>query len=199
MPLIVDKEEVRQNILNAFQECIKEKPIFSISMRDIAKKANMSHPKLLYYFENKEDLLYSYVRYTKDFFSNKCMKWFEENDRKNFNTNKEYLNRFLQYVAEGREDEHRPNATVQMYVLAQYDKKISDIVQDMFFSWKETMKECLTKIYGDEIGEKEAEAMMILISGTFICNYNNALSGSINSEILDCIINLDDKYKKRRL
>lgn len=41
----------------------------------------------------------------------------------------------------------------------------------------------------------EAEAMMILISGTFLCNYNKVLTGIINKEILDCINNL---YGKKR-
>lgn len=190
MPLVVDHEEVQMNIINAFQECIKEKPLASISMRDVATKAHMSHQKLLYYFKDKDDLVNSYARYAKDFFSNKCIEWFENNGKKENETNKKYINRFLKYVAEGREDEHRPNATIQIYNLAQYDKEIENMVQTMFASWKETMKACLIKIYGETVDEKEAEAMMILISGTFLCNYNKVLSGHINSEILDCIINL---------
>ncbi|MNI13929.1 transcriptional regulator BetI [compost metagenome] len=190
MPIIVNREEVKQHIISAFQECIKEQPLASISMRDVAKKANMSHQKLLYYFKDKNDLLYSYVMYAKDFFSSKCMQWFDENDRSNFNSNSEYINRFLEYVANGREDEQRPNATIQIYVLAQYDKEIAVMVQDMFASWKVTMYECLKNIYGDVVAEKEAEAMMILISGTFLCHYNHVLTGSINSEILDRITKL---------
>ena len=32
--------------------------------------------------------------------------------------------------------------------------------------------------------------MMILIAGTFICNYNRALTGEINDNILGCLGNL---------
>lgn len=39
-------------------------------------------------------------------------------------------------------------------------------------------------------GAAEAEAMMILISGTFICNYNRALTGRINGNIISSIANL---------
>lgn len=194
MPLVIDREEVQLKIINALQECIKEKPLAGISMRDVAKKAHMSHQKMLYYFKDKNDLVYSYVRYAKDFFSSKCIAWFEENDKKDSETNKEYINRFLKYVANGKEDEQRPNATVQIYVLAQYDKEIAGMVSDMFASWKETMKKCLLRIYGSAVGEKEAEAMMILISGAFLCNYNKVLSGHINSEILDCMINLNGSH-----
>ena len=57
MPLIVDKEAVRMEILMAFQRCIDSKPLTNVSLRDIAAEANMSHAKLLNYFDSKEDLI----------------------------------------------------------------------------------------------------------------------------------------------
>ena len=45
MPLIVDKEAVRMEILMAFQRCIDSKPLTNVSLRDIAAEANMSHTK----------------------------------------------------------------------------------------------------------------------------------------------------------
>ena len=41
MPLIVDKEAVRMEILMAFQRCIDSKPLTNVSLRDIAAEANM--------------------------------------------------------------------------------------------------------------------------------------------------------------
>lgn len=46
------------------------------------------------------------------------------------------------------------------------------------------------KIYGEDVGAREAEAMMILIAGTFICNYNGALTGNINNNIIGYLSNL---------
>ncbi|MGL4370828.1 MAG: TetR/AcrR family transcriptional regulator [Spirochaetota bacterium] len=200
MPLIVDKEEIRLKIITAFQECIYEKPLAAISMRDIASKADMSHQKMLYYFKNKEELIYSYIRYSKDFISEKCIQWFDENIQKKTESNKEYLNRFLLYVSGGKENERRPNATVQIYVLAQYNSEIAQMVKEMFFTWKSTMEKCLIDIYGDCVGKKEAEAMMIIVSGTFMCNYNKVLTGAINRHIIDCVVTLNDspKVKKRK-
>lgn len=190
MPLIVDKEAVKENILMAFQNCIEEKPLANITLRDIAEKAGMSHSNLLYYFKDKHELMLSYATYTKDFFLQKCVEWFDENDRINFSSNMEYLNKFMEYVAVGKAGENRPNATTQLYVYAQYDETIGKNVQAEFWVWKQTMEECLVKIYGEEVGAKEAEVMMILISGTFICNYNKALTGAVNSNILGYIGNL---------
>ena len=84
MPLIVDKEAVRMEILMAFQRCIDSKPLTNVSLRDIAAEANMSHAKLLNYFDSKEELLVSYVRYTRDFMSQKCLAWFNEHDRADY-------------------------------------------------------------------------------------------------------------------
>lgn len=190
MPLIVDRDAVRMDILMALQDCIEEKPLTNITLRDIAQKAGMPHSKLLYYFKNKEELILSYVRYTQDYMSEKCVEWFMENPREAFDSNGAYMNAFMRYVAEGKVGENRPNATTQTYVLAHYSDDVAKLVREEFCVWRTTMEACLRIVYGDEVGAREAEAMMIVIAGTFICNYNNALTGAINGNILGYIGNL---------
>jgi len=190
MPIIVDKEKVRMEILLAFQRCIEKKPIDRISLRDIAAEAGMSHPKLLNYFENKDELILCYVRYTKEYMSKHCMNWFMTHSRKDYESNLAYMNAFMNYVAEAPEGELRPNATTQTYVLGHYSEEIGRMVTGEFREWREVMEQCLIAIYGDEAGKREAEAMMILIAGTFICNYNRALTGDINNNIIGYLGNL---------
>lgn len=184
MPLIVDKEAVRMEILLAFQRCIDKKPLTNISLRDIAAEANMSHAKLLNYFDNKDELLVSYVRYTREFMSEKCIQWFLEHDRAQYESNIAYMNAFMSYVARGKVGEKRPNATTQTYVLAHYNERVAQLIKEEFAEWRAVMERCLKTIYGDEVGAREAEGMMILIAGTFICNYNNALTGNISDNII---------------
>ena len=190
MPLIVDKEAVRMEILTAFERCIEKKPMTKISLRDIAEEAGMSHPKLLHYFKNRDDLVFSYVRYTKDFMTEKCKAWFATHPRANYESNLDYMNAFMSYVARGEEGEQRPNATTQTYVLTHYDERVAQLVRDEFREWRETMEQCLIAIYGLEVGKREAEAMMILIAGTFICTYNGALTGEISDNIIGYLGNL---------
>lgn len=184
MPLIVDKQAVRMDILMAFQRCIDRKPLTNVSLRDIAAEAGMSHAKLLNYFDNKEELLVSYVRYTREFMSEKCVQWFLEHDRADYGSNIEYMNAFMSYVARGKVGEKRPNATTQTYVLAHYNDRVAELIREEFAEWRRVMELCLKRIYGDEVGAREAEGMMILIAGTFICNYNNALTGNISDHII---------------
>ena len=168
MPLIVDKEAVRMEILMAFQRCIDSKPLTNVSLRDIAAEANMSHAKLLNYFDSKEELLVSYVRYTRDFMSQKCLAWFNEHDRADYGSNAEYMNAFMSYVARGKVGEQRPNATTQTYVLAHYNERVGELVREEFAEWRRVMELCLKRIYGDEVGAREAEGMMIS-SAAAIC------------------------------
>ena len=126
----------------------------------------------------------SYVRYTRDYMSQKCLAWFNEHDRADYGSNAEYMNAFMSYVARGKVGEQRPNATTQTYVLAHYNERVGELVREEFAEWRRVMELCLKRIYGDEVGAREAEGMMILIAGTFICNYNNALTGGISDDII---------------
>lgn len=191
MPAIIDKEQMRKDILLAFEHCIETKPLSNISLRDIAKEAGMTHPKLLNYFESRDDLIHCYCKYTQNFMSDHCRAWFEAHNRSGYDSNTAYLNAFLQYVAERPQGENRPNATTQFYVLAQYDPEIRVLVQEEFRVWRGVMEEHLRKIFGDAVGEKEAEGMMVLISGIFICHYTGSLTGSINGEILSTLARLN--------
>lgn len=190
MPKIVDHEAKRKEILTAFERCIRTKPADRITLRDIAEEAGMSHPQLLHYFASRQELMIAYCRYTMHYMSEHCEKWFAQHDPSAYPDKKAYMNAFMQYVAEGSDEEERPDATVQTYVLAHYNTEIEALVREEFHTWKDVMYRCLRKVYGNDVSEEEAEAMMILIAGTFICHYNHALSGTINDHILSCFSTL---------
>ena len=116
MPIIVDREQIRTDILMAFERCIERKPMLSVSLRDIAAEAGMSHAKLLNYFESKNDLVLAYVRYTREYMSEKCSQWFAAHARADYASNLAYMNAFMDYVANAPSHEQRPSATTQTYV-----------------------------------------------------------------------------------
>lgn len=184
MPIIVDVEQKKKDILLAFERCLEHSPMESVSIRDIAKEAGMAHSNLLNYFESKEDIIVSYVKYTRDFMTEKCKAWFASHDRRDYGSNLSYMNAFMAYVANGEAGEARPSATTQTYVLAHYNPEVAKLVREEYAEWRTIMEQCLVSIYGDKAGKEEAEAMMILIAGTFICNYNGALTGNINDRIV---------------
>ena len=192
MPIIVDVEQKKKEILLAFERCLEHSPMESVSIRDIAKEAGMAHSNLLNYFDSKEDIIVSYIKYTRDFMTEKCKAWFAAHDRRDYDSNLSYMNAFMSYVANGEAGETRPSATTQTYVLAHYNTEVARLVKEEYAEWRSIMEQCLISIYGDKVGKEEAEAMMILIAGTFICNYNGALTGEINDNIVGLFNNLAD-------
>ena len=166
MPLIVDREKVRLDILMAFERCMKNTPMMNVSLRDIAKEAGMSHANLLNYFSSKEDLIVSYVRYVRDFVSQIWLEWFATHSRKRYKSNINYLNAFMSYVADNRFGENRPGALAQIYVMTHYNEDIARLVREEFVEWRRVVEKTLTEIYGEEVGKKEAEVMVMLIAGT---------------------------------
>lgn len=184
MPLVVDKEEEKRKILAAFEKCLGEKTIFTISLRDIASKAGMTHPKILCYFRSRDELVKEYCRYIKDYMYTHCERWFKTHSPESYKSKKDYMNAFLEYVARGEEGETRPVATVQTYVLAKYQSDIEKMIQNEFADWKALMKRCLVSVYGESVPDSDAEYMMVLISGIFICAYNGVLSPDYGKDIL---------------
>lgn len=194
MPLIVDKDAVRGQILSALEACIVDKPLDRISLRDIAAQAGMTHPKLLHYFPSKDALVLAYCEYAKCYMSEHCRQWFAAHKASDFDSPLSCINAFMCYVAEGGSEEMRPNATVQTYVLARYNGDIREMVSKEFAEWRAVMYACLREVYGDAVTPDQAEVMMILITGTFICNYTGALTGKINQNILSAVQPLLDGH-----
>lgn len=190
MPAAVDRDAMRMEILTAFQRCIEERPIASVSLRDIAAKANMSHAKLLYYFESRDDIIVSYVRSTRDHLSARCEAWFDTRDPKDYDSRASFLSAFVSYVVMGKAGDQRTSATVQTYVLAHYNAAVARVVHDEYRTWRETLVRCLLGAFGPQMGVREAEAMMAIISGVIICNYNNALSETVRDDIIGALTNL---------
>lgn len=191
MPLIVDKDAVRREILLAYERCMEKKPMPSVSLRDIAAEAGMSHVKLLHYFESRESITVAYVRYTREYMSEKCTSWFASHPRSEYASNLAYMNAFMEYVANAPAGETRPCATTQTYVMGRYNEEIARLVAAEFAEWRAVMERCLKTVYGEDM-PAEAEAMMILIAGTFICNYNRVLTGSVNADILGALGRLSE-------
>lgn len=191
LPLIVDKDAVRREILLAYERCMEKKPMPSVSLRDIAAEAGMSHVKLLHYFESREAITVAYVRYTREYMSERCTAWFETHPRSDYASNLAYMNAFMEYVANAPAGETRPRATTQTYVMGRYSEEIARLVAEEFAEWRAVMERCLKTVYGGEM-PAEAEAMMILIAGTFICNYNRVLTGGVNADILGALGRLSE-------
>lgn len=199
MPAIVDKESMRKDILKAFRACIEKKPISKITLRDVAEEAGISHAKILYYFDSRDDMIHEYMRYSRGYVISRYDEWLEQNPRKNFGSDLEYFDSFFRFVVEGDERESQLNTIIQTYVLSHYDAEAKRLLDEEYEAWRKSLLEMLSHHFGDAVSPKCAEALIVVLSGLYILNYNGALTGSINDDVLTevCrLATLSDEPKK---
>ena len=190
MPKIVDREKMQSKILLAFEACVQNKHISQITLRDIAAKANMTHPALLNYFSSKEEIFSAYCSYTKQYTAEQCVHWFSSHDLSAYPSQLAYMNAFLQYMVEEYTLQSRPQAAIQTCIMARYNQELQTVIAEEFAFWRETLERCIKEVYGERVGEQEAEALIILIAGLFLCSYSGALTGKINHNVLSLFQNL---------
>ncbi|MGD0277963.1 MAG: TetR/AcrR family transcriptional regulator [Smithella sp.] len=66
MPRVSVKEKRRLQIIEALNDCLITTSFSKTSIKDIARKANVNHGVLHYYFKNKEDILLNYIDFIID-------------------------------------------------------------------------------------------------------------------------------------
>lgn len=184
MPKIVDREEMKRQILLAFEKCIQDKPISNISLRDIAARADMTHPKLLNYFSSKEEIVTAYCEYTKYDTVWLLEEWFDTHSPDEYASPLSYLDAFMCYVAEGDKGESRSRGRIQSIVLARYNQDIRRSIAEEAKCLRAMLERRLKETFGDRVGPNEAEVLSILISGIYAYRYNGSLSGAINKNMI---------------
>lgn len=190
MPKIVDREKMREEILAAFEKCIEDKPISSISLRDIAKVAHVTHPTLLNYFSTKEDIITAYCERTKLDMVSLFEKWFQEHDPNDYDSALAYLDAFTYYVAEGSQSEERSYGRIQNIVMARYNQNIWKSITEEAVNLRSMLDRCLKKYYGDRIETANVEALSIFITGIYACRYCKTLTGTINKNMVSQFLKL---------
>lgn len=64
------REQKRQQILEATCRCLCEKPFHTLTIKDIAAEAGLSHGLVHYYFANKQEVLVETAAFLADYFRN---------------------------------------------------------------------------------------------------------------------------------
>lgn len=181
MPIVVDREAVKLQIMQAFQRCAETRPLPDISLREVAAEAGISHSKILYYFKNKNELLVSCGHWAGSSFCKTITRWFEEHKLSDYPTKLDYINDYFRYLLEDEDNNMLPRGVVMNCALGAYNDELKSAVVEEYNNIRNTFLECLRKSCGDSITPLEAEAMMVMHSGIYFCSFNEAMSGEYNS------------------
>ena len=137
MPKKIVRNERRIQILEALHQCLLEKPFHQTTIKDIAKKADVNHGMLHYYFENKEDILLKYIEYTFNKYFSMFFSQFD-NEFKGAVTNADSLAEQIGWVL--REIAfNRDSAKIftEIWALALYNPKVMRKLRKHYQKWNE--------------------------------------------------------------
>ncbi|HFK1784685.1 MULTISPECIES: TetR/AcrR family transcriptional regulator [Bacillus cereus group] len=182
MPLIVDREQVRHEILHALQQCLEEKPLLKVSMRDIAAKAKIAHSKINYYFNTKEKLLLAYIEFFAISYKMGIEHWYIKYKQNNANLNESSQTIVKHFIKDMVLISHQKQswAFTQISTMGQYNMEIRSAIKNVYNDWRESIKRVLEEVYRgkDDHMVYKAEAVLIIIDGLLIYSLHEKIDES---------------------
>lgn len=182
MPLIVDREQVRQEILHALQQCLEEKPLLKVSMRDIAAKAKIAHSKINYYFNTKEKLLLAYIEFFAISYKTEIEHWYIKYKQNNANLNESSQTIVKHFIKDMVLISHQKQswAFTQISTMGQYNTEIRSAIKNVYNDWRDSIIRVLEEIYRGEDDHMvyKAEAVLIIIDGLLIYSLHEKIDES---------------------
>jgi AcrR family transcriptional regulator len=138
--------ERRAEIVGALYNCILKRGYQNTSVRDIAAEAGIQVGALYYYFENKDEILYSLSDYVFDKYKANFLRLTgEQSDRSPEDTLKEGLRFFFIDIAG---DRGLVIVFQELMVLSHHDKKLRNSLQKFYKQYREEVAEFLLTCSG---------------------------------------------------
>lgn len=181
MPLVVDKEKEKKSILEAFHRCVGKTPLVSVSIRDIAKEANISVGKVFSYFSEKNEIIVSYVKQIADLYADRIRLIVNELTQSDL-PNAALLSTLIEKLYEIDPDGSYGKIFVQIYALGAYQPEAKAAVTEAYDAWKNVLME-LFRCRNDE----EATALLLLVEGVILYRYNYGLDREEATHLLSTL------------
>ena len=179
MPLIVDKEAIKLQILEAFNRLSDERPLTDISLREIAAEAGMSHTKVLRYFSSKNSLHEASVHWASSFLCAAVDAWFDCHKLSDYVSRQAFLDDFFTYIASGDLPGITPRNIVMTCSLGAYSDEIKAAVREEYEKLYQIFSVRLTEAFGPALTEEEISSVFLMFNGIYFTGFNNALFGGI--------------------
>lgn len=181
MPRIVDADAIRLQIIKAFQRLSDTRPLPAISLREIAAEAGMSHTKVLRYFEDKNALYVSCVRYASDCITGAVSAWIDSHPRSLFDSDRSFLDAFLRAILLQKDHGVKPRDVVMTCALGSYSPEVHAAIQDEFRLLREGLAAKLGAQLGRPLRPLEAYTMLILFSGVYFAGFTGVVPDELCS------------------
>lgn len=158
------RNERRIQILQALHECLLEKSFHLTSIKDIANKADVNHGLLHYYFENKEDILLSYIDYTFDKFSVTYSELISRKFKETAATADTFAAVCSWTLSDMSFNPEFARIYTEIWALAIYNPKVMRKLKDHYRIWKDRMCALIENFVSDK---KTAARMSLTLIAIF--------------------------------
>ena len=176
MPLIVDKEAIKMEIMRAFQRLSEQRPLTAISLREIAAEAGMSHSKILRYFSDKNSLLVACVHWASGLMYEQTENWFDSHHLADFPDKTSYLDAFFLFFQTNQSRDLRPRDVVMTCALSAYSNEIRRAAAEEFSRMNSLFFSRFSKEFGKAISPEEVQTISVLFYGIFFSRFNGTIS-----------------------
>lgn len=175
MPIVVDKEMIKNEIIEAFDRLSLERPLTDISLREIAIEAGMSHSKILRYFGNKNSLYEACVHWVAEKQKKSIVLWLELHKYEKDIDKIDYLNQFFEFLCGDEFKAVSPRNIIITCVMGAYNDQIMNIIQTEFENLKNIFIQHLSDIYCLNLTQNEKMAFDIIFYGIYFSDFLGAL------------------------
>lgn len=153
--------EKKNQILEALNQCLQEKPFDKTSIRDIARKAQVNHGLLHYYFKSKEDILTQYIAYVIDHYKTLFSEWLTAIESQNLNE-RQVIEEFFKFMnSRITLNKSLSKVFIEIWEIAAYHSEIRSILQDAYRQWIDTLGRMLNTVSKDSAAAHRISAATV--------------------------------------
>ena len=154
------RNERKIQILQALHECMLEKPFHQTSIKDIAKKADVNHGLLHYYFESKEDILLNYIDFTFDKYSTISSERINRKFKETTGSIESFADVFHWTLNEVSFNPELARIYTEIWAHAIYNRKVMKKLKGHYRLWQGRMQALVKDIVNDQ---KTAERLSLTV------------------------------------
>jgi AcrR family transcriptional regulator len=164
MPRISVKEQRRLQILEALNDCLLTTSFSKTSIKDIARKANVNHGVLHYYFKSKDDILLNYIDFIIEKYLTIFSKWITAASKK-YPDQKVFVEESLKFINKKVTlDRNISIIFIEIWEISLYNNRVRQKLKQMYKIWEQTVTDEFTKVIKDK---KEAKRLSIAMIAFF--------------------------------
>ncbi|RJP84788.1 MAG: TetR/AcrR family transcriptional regulator [Desulfobacteraceae bacterium] len=161
-----NEEDKRNQILEALNACLQNKPFDQTSIKEIAKAAGVNHGLLHYYFKNKEDILIHYIDYVINHYKRMFTDWLNRPEMEGHEQKKRISAFFLFMNERITLNKALSKVFIEIWEIAAYNPSVKAKLRQAYREWVDTLAAMLQRLIIDpDVSRRISTAIVAFLEG----------------------------------